>query len=94
MVVIYSPATVADVLKSWLLQYPEKVLFGTDAFAGGPDAGWELAAWLGTTTARRALGLALTDMMRNREITLSRAENIATMVMRTNAGTLYDLHLK
>jgi uncharacterized protein len=89
MALIYTPATLAGVLRDWLLQYPEKVLFGTDAFAMGPDAGWELAAWLGTTTARQALAIALTGMMRNGEVSRARAEEIATMVMRTNAGILY-----
>ena len=88
---VYPPATLAGVLRAWLEQYPEKVLFGTDAFQGGPDAGWEIAAWLGATTARQALGIALTGMMRDGEITRARAEEIATMVLRTNASTLYVL---
>jgi hypothetical protein len=33
-------------------------------------------------------------MISSNEITLSRAKEIATMVMRTNAGTLYNLGLK
>jgi len=94
MTLIYPPATLAGVLRDWLLQYPEKVLFGTDAFATGPDAGWELGAWLGTTTARQALAIALTGMMRNGEVSRARAEEIATMVMRTNAARLYKLDLK
>ena len=69
------------------------MLFGTDAFGGGPDAGWELAAWIGTTTARQALAIALTGMMRDGEISRSRAEEIATMVMRSNASKLYGLKL-
>lgn len=93
MVLIYTPAALADVLEEWLRQYPEKVLFGTDAAAFGPDAGWELAAWIGTTQGRRALGIALTEMMRNGEVSRSRAEEIATMVMRTNAEQLYGLSL-
>jgi len=94
MALIYTPATLAGVLRDWLLLHPEKVLFGTDAFATGPDSGWELAAWLGTTTARQALAIALTGMMRNGEVSRARAEEIATMVMRTNAGKLYNLPLE
>jgi hypothetical protein len=93
MSIAYSPAMLADILRSWLTQSPERVLFGTDAFAGGPDAGWELAAWIGTTSARQALGIALTGMMRDGEISRSRAEEIATMVMRGNASKLYGLKL-
>ncbi len=93
MSIAYSPAMLADILREWLTQLPERVLFGTDAFAGGPDAGWELAAWIGTTSARHALGIALTGMMRDGEISRSRAEEIATMVMRGNASRLYELPL-
>ncbi|MEO8336376.1 MAG: amidohydrolase family protein [bacterium] len=93
MSVVYSPAMLADILRGWLTQFPEKVLFGTDAFAGGPDAGWELAAWIGTSSARHALAIALTGMMRDGEISRSRAEEIATMVMRGNASKLYGLKL-
>ena len=93
MSVVYSPAMLAGILRGWLTQFPEKVLFGTDAFGGGPDAGWELAAWIGTSSARQALAIALTGMMRDGEITRSRAEEIATMVMRGNASKLYGLKL-
>jgi hypothetical protein len=87
-------ATLAPVLRNWLEQYPDKVLYGSDAFTFGPDAGWELGAWLAETTARRALGLALTGMMRDGEITKARAEEIATMVLRANAAGLYKLSLR
>jgi hypothetical protein len=94
MDLIDPPAKLARVLEDWLLQYPEKVLFGTDASGFGPDIGWDSAAWLATSTARRALAIALTDMMRNGDVSRARAEEIATMVLRTNAGTLYKLGLR
>lgn len=67
------------------------MLYGSDAFTLG---GWELSAWLGSTTARRALGTALTGMLRDGEIPRARAEEIATMVLRTNAAALYKLWLR
>lgn len=94
MTLLYTPPKLAQVLRDWLTQYPEKVLFGSDAAAFGPDMGWELAAWIATKNGRAALALALTDMMRDSEVSRARAETIATMVMRTNAGTLYKLELK
>jgi hypothetical protein len=93
MVLIYPPEKVASILRGWLTQFPDRVLFGTDAATFGPEAGWELTAWIGTTQARRALALALTDMIRAGEVNRTRAEEIATMVMRTNASRLYKLEL-
>lgn len=90
---VSSAAVLAPALRSLLTQFPGKVLFGSDAFSGGPDAGWELAAWIGSTTARHALGIALTGMMRDGEISRLRAQEIATMVLRNNANTLYSLGL-
>src|SRR5262249_24283876 len=47
MTVAYSSARLADILRDWLTEFPEKVLFGSDASALGPDMGWELTAWGG-----------------------------------------------
>ena len=85
---------IAMVLRDWLSQYPGKVLFGTDAFAAGPGLGWEVNAWIASKTAREALTIALSGMVNDNEISLDRAKEIATMVMRTNASNLYKLGLK
>jgi predicted TIM-barrel fold metal-dependent hydrolase len=91
---LWPAAKLAAVLKSWLRAYPEKVLFGTDASSFGPGLGWELGAWIATTTGRESLAMALTEMLRNEEVSRARAEEIATMVMRTNADKLYNLRLE
>jgi predicted TIM-barrel fold metal-dependent hydrolase len=91
MVLVAEPRELANTLRSWLTAWPEKVLFGTDAFDGGPDQGWEEVAYLGTSTARRALALALTGMMRDGEIDRARGEELARMVLRENAVKLYGL---
>jgi hypothetical protein len=86
------PAQLAAVLRSWMSVYPEKVLFGSDAFGGTPDGGgWEEGAWIATTNARRALAMALTGMMADGEIDRAGAERLARMVLRENAVRLYDL---
>jgi hypothetical protein len=91
MAVILPPARLAEVLRQWLTEWPDKVLFGSDAFDGGLEQGWEQVGWVGTITARRGLAMALTGMMRDGEITRPRAEQLARMVMRENAMTAYDL---
>ena len=89
-----SPAVLGGVLREWLAQYPERVLFGTDASNSGPDLGWDVVGWLSAWTGRQALAIALTGMMRDGEIDRARAEEVATMVMRTNAARLYNLPLR
>lgn len=88
---IAEPRQLANALRLWLNEYPDRVLFGTDAFDGGPDQGWEAGALLAANSARRALGLALTGMMRDGVISRARAEQLARMVMRENAVALYGL---
>lgn len=86
-----SPDELAGVLRMWLGEWPEKVLYGSDAFDGGAEQGWEQIAWVGSHTARRALAIALTAMMREGEIDRSRAEEIARMVLRENAMRVYGV---
>jgi len=91
MTILLPPAQLAPVLRQWLTQWPDKVLFGTDAFDGGAEQGWEQVAWVGSTTARRGLAMALTAMVRDDEITPARARELARMVMRENALKAYKL---
>jgi uncharacterized protein len=83
------PRALGEVLRNWLEYYPEKILFGTDASPTFPEIGWEETGWLATQTARQALGLALTGMMNDGEITRDRALELARMVLRENAAKLY-----
>jgi predicted TIM-barrel fold metal-dependent hydrolase len=88
------PRALGEVLRNWLEYYPDKVLFGTDAFALTPEVGWEEGGWLAMTTARQALALALTGMMNDGEISRERAIELARKVMRENAVQLYNLKSK
>jgi uncharacterized protein len=93
MSLMLEPAQLAGVLRHWLEEWPEKVLFGTDAFEGGPEQSWGVVAWFGANTARRALAVALTAMMRDGQIGRDRAEVLAQMVLRRNASEAYRLAL-
>ena len=54
----------------------------------------EINATLAQLKTDPAKTMALAGMIRNNDITLGRAEEIAAMVMRTNANNLYQLGLK
>ena len=88
------PRELSEVLRNWLEAYPDKILFGTDAFSFGPEVDWPEVAWLSNTTARQALALALTGMMNDHEITRAQAVDLARMVLRDNAVKLYKLDAK
>jgi hypothetical protein len=79
----------SETLRPWLWAFPEKILFGTDAFTATPLRGWEEMTWLATRSGREALALALTQMLAAGDITRPRAEEIARMVLRDNAVRLY-----
>lgn len=85
------PTALSRTLRLWLAAWPDKVLFGTDAFDGGVQQGWEQVAWVASHNARRALNAALAGMVRDREITLERAQQLARMVLRENAMAAYNL---
>lgn len=78
-------------IRRWLEFAPEKVLFGTDAFALTPEVGWEEVGWLSARTGRETLAIALTGMLRDGEITRGRASELARMVLRENAARLYEI---
>jgi uncharacterized protein len=83
------PAEGAKAIRSYLESAPEKVLYGSDASPFGKDIGWEETTWLGSRNGRLALALALTDMVRDGEITPERAKKIGHMVLHENAHQLY-----
>ncbi len=86
-----TPTALAATLRQWLEYVPEKVMFGSDAYPYLPEVGWEESGWIAMHNSRQALGLALTGMMRDGEITRARASELARMVLRENAKTLYGL---
>lgn len=84
-----TPATLAGSIRKWLEFVPEKVLFGTDAYPYSDEMGWEESGWMAAKNGREALAIALTGMLRDGEISRSRASELARMVLRENARALY-----
>jgi hypothetical protein len=86
---ILPPHTEAIWLREWLELQPQKVLFGTDGYAYNDQMDWPEATWIASRNARQALGISLTGMLRDHEISRDRANEIARMVLRGNAEALY-----
>jgi hypothetical protein len=88
---LLSPATLGGILREWLEHQPEKVMFGTDAYPYSKELGWEESGWVAANHGREALARALTEMLRDGEITRQRAVELARMVLRENAKKLYGI---
>lgn len=86
-----TPAALAESIREWLETVPEKVMFGTDAYPFSEEMGWEELGLATARSGRQALAIALTGMMRDGEISRARASELARMVLRENAKTLYGL---
>jgi predicted TIM-barrel fold metal-dependent hydrolase len=86
------PREVASAIRKWLEYEPEKVLFATDAYPFSKEIGWEEAGYIANKTGREALGIALTGMLRDEEISRDRALELARMVLRENARKLYGFN--
>ncbi len=87
----FTPRALAGWLREWLETYPDKVMFGTDGYPYSEAMGWEESTWLAARNGREALGLALTGMLRDGEVSRTRAEGIAREVMGGTAAGLYGL---
>jgi len=85
------PRELSEILRRWMETYPDKILFGTDAFSFGPEIDWGEVAWLSNSTARQALALALTGMMNDGEIDRAHALELARLALHNNAAKLYGL---
>jgi hypothetical protein len=85
------PHTQAQWLREWLEWEPEKVLFATDGYPYSQELGWPESTWIASRNGREALGIALTGMLQDSEITPAGAARLARMVLRGNAEALYGL---
>jgi len=83
------PRTMSAWLREWLELYPEKILYATDAYPYSPSMGWEEAAYIANRNIRQSLGIALTGMLHDNEISPTRAAELAHMVLHKNAESLY-----
>ncbi len=89
---LLTPRTESRWLREWLEFQPEKVLFGSDGYPYSNQMGWAESTWIASHNARQALGVALTGMLNDGEVSRDRAGQIARLVLRGNAEALYHLN--
>src|SRR6202453_16471 len=84
------PSAFKDILKMWLETFPDKIIFGTDAFPYNEVLGAEESYWLGAMSARTALAAALAEMISENEITEAHALELARAYLHDTAVKLYE----
>ncbi len=83
------PSEFKQVLKYWLSIYPEKVIFGSDAFPFNEALGAEESYWLSVQSSREALAAALSELVSERAFTREQAMKIAHGYLHDTATQLY-----
>jgi hypothetical protein len=84
------PAEFKNVLHRWLLLFPEKVLFGSDAFPFNDAVGAEESYWLAVRSVRIALAAALAEMIVSHEVSEEKALELAHAYLHDTAAHLYQ----
>ena len=83
------PSQFKDVLKQLLTLYPDKMMYGSDAFPFNDSLGAEESMWLAARTTRTALAAALAELVGEGAITESKAQELARNYLHDNAARLY-----
>jgi len=89
MELLMYPAALKDSLRQWLEVFPDKIVFGTDAFPFNDALGAEVTFWFGVNSARKAIAAALAEMVAEGEVTEARALELAHGYLHDNAAKLY-----
>jgi uncharacterized protein len=102
--IYFYPRALSDMIRPVLEWFPEKLLYGTDAYSDvgiailaglpvrpNPLTGWEEKLWLIDRTWRHGLSMALSGMFDDGEISATDAESLVAMVLHETAERLYDL---
>jgi predicted TIM-barrel fold metal-dependent hydrolase len=69
--------------------FPERMMFGSDAFPFGDAVGAEETFWLATRSARTALAAALAELVSEGACSEDKARELAHMYLHDNAAKLY-----
>jgi len=83
------PSELKNILKQWISLFPERMMFGSDAFPFGDAVGAEETFWLATRSARSAIAAALADLVSEGAFSEEKALELAHMYLHDNAAKLY-----
>lgn len=102
--IYHYPRTLAQQIREALEWFPEKLMYGTDAYSdrvfgmlsglppkANPLHGWEEKAWIIDRAGRQGLGLALSGMMQDGAITAADADGLIRRVMRDTVTGFHKL---
>jgi predicted TIM-barrel fold metal-dependent hydrolase len=83
------PSELKNILKQWISLYPERIMFGSDAFPFNDAVGAEETFWLAIHSARTAVAQALAELVAENAINEAKALDLARMYLHDNAAQLY-----
>jgi hypothetical protein len=83
------PSQFKDILKQLLTLYPDKMMYGSDAFPFNDSLGAEESMWLAARTTRTGLAAALAELVEEGAITETKALELARNYLHDNAARLY-----
>ena len=86
---ILYPSQFKDALKQLLTLFPNKMMYGSDAFPFNDSLGAEESMWLAARTTRTALAAALAELVDEGAISEARALELARNYLHDNAARLY-----
>jgi uncharacterized protein len=83
------PSELKNILKQWISLYPERIMFGSDAFPFNDAVGAEETFWLAAWSARTAAAAALAELVAEGAFNEEKAVELARMYLHDNAARLY-----
>jgi hypothetical protein len=90
-IILVFPEEYSHILRRWFEIFPEKIVFGSDAFPYSREVNVPATYWLGVHTARIAAAAALAEMVSAGEVTEPRALEIARGYFHDNTGRLFGI---
>ena len=83
------PSQFKDVLKQLLTLFPDKMMYGSDAFPFSAALGAEESFWLAARTTRTGLAAALAELVEEGAVSEPKALELARNYLHDNAARLY-----